>query len=113
MTAADSRAAADVPDEGRVELDHVGRDVREATEGGVAGAEVVDGETYTEFGDGQEYRTGGDGVVQDLGFGDFQVDPGRVQAGGGEHGGEFGGEVGSFELAGRDVDEHPPGSGWA
>ncbi len=94
----------DVLNEGAVDLELVGGQPLEIAQGGVAGTEIIDGKADAK---GFEIRHLADGVLgmaQHHGFGDLQIEAGRIHAGLRQHVVDPLDKVGGMELLGTDVD---------
>ena len=74
--------AGDVADEGAVDLDGVDRQMLQVRQRGMAGAEIVDGDSYAHLLDGAQGADDLFGAVQHHAFRDFDLQLGRVVAGG-------------------------------
>src|SRR4029077_14948102 len=73
--------AADLVDEGLVDLEDINGKLAEIAETGIAGAKVVDGQVYTPAFDCLKYVGGGRDIVHQDALGDLQIQIAGIEAG--------------------------------
>ena len=93
-------------DEGAVDLDAIDRQALEVAERGEAGAEVVQREADAHLADAVQGGDGGFGVLEDVGFGDFELDPLGATVFVFEDGAQRGQKIEAAQLPAGDVDGH-------
>ena len=90
--------------EARVDLELVEREAAQIEQARIAGAEIVEREPHAQRLEAEHRELRGVDIAEQRAFGDFELEPGRIEAGFGEDALDHVDEVGAAELQRRDVD---------